>query len=511
MDRLERLSQAAEDNPNDAGIWVELGEALLEVGAIDPAAHMAARARACEPATAQHWSALGALLLRLDDAAAALEALRAATILDAEDMQAATLYAQTAIEHGLSQEAEDLLKRATCFGDLPIRSYLLARAKDSQGATVEALEHALRAIRSDPPPVFEHVELAARLAHALERYDIEERSLLLLRQLNPRHVRHAISLADCLARRGRTDLAVQELDRVGRSSAITHEERAEAGARFLKLNDPARARVHLEHAAQALPESAAVKLLLGQALELSGDLESAIAAYGDAVDGEATGEAGAQARRRAQAQLGKALLKAGRPAEATPILVQAASENPTDADLQGCLKNALMMSGGADASPVRDGLSGDLSVFRIQELLEFLGIQRATGKLHLTSNGRDGVVQIVQGRLTEARYPGRVSLVTVLVARGHISTERARLLPRDVIDEDSRLAKVLLDAGAVSREQLESIAQARIEQGITHMLAWADGRARFEPEGDRAIDAFGFEHQRILMSVMTRIDEGRRP
>ena len=504
MDRLESLSQAAAENPNDAGVWLQLGNALFELGAIDPAQHMVARARACEPASAQHWSSLGALCLRLGDRVSALEALRAATILDSEDAEAAILFAQTAIEHGAPDEAEDLLMRTHCLDDKAVRHFLLARAKEAQGDLNAALEHVLKALSGPEEAMYEHVELAASLAKRLQRRDIEERSLLLLRRLNPRHVAHVIELSACLVRRGRTDLATQELERIGSGDDITADERAQIGAAFLELGDAARARAQLQVAVAQRPREAASRVLLAQAFEGEGNLTQAVAVYREALAVEPD-------RSGIHALVGKALFKAGRYAEATPNLVRAVSDTPDHAELRSILTRALLMSGDAETQPAKEGsLSGDLSVFRVEELLEFLGIQRSTGKLLLTSNGRRGVIQIVEGRLTQARYPGRASLGTVLVARGLVAAEQVRTLPREIIDDDPQLARVLVDARAIDPIQLEAVLQSRIEQGIMHILAWADGRARFEPETDAETPAFGFEHQQILMSVMARLDEQRR-
>ncbi len=500
MDRLAHLSQAAVDNPNDAGVWLELGGALLDLGAVAPAQHMVARARACEPASAQHWSSLGTLLLRLGDGESALEALRAATILDNEDREAATLFARTAIEHGSPEEAEDLLNRATCLGEEPVRAYLIARAKQARGQTDAALNYALEAIRRADAPVFEHVEFAARLAGKQVRYDIEERLLRFIRQIAPRHVEHMVQLSRCLERRGRTDLAVRELERISQYD-LTGAEREQVGSRYLELQDVDRAREQLQRAVQARPREVSARLLFAQALQRQGALDEAIEAYRAALQVDAT-------RPGIHALLGAALLNAGRYADATPVLIQAVSESPEDSELRAQLTRALLMSGGAETQSDREGsLSGDLSVFRIEELLEFLGIQRATGKLHLTSKGRSGIVQIVQGRLTETIYPGCSDLATTLLSRGLLRPEQVAAMSPAQRQDEPRLVRALLEAKLVDPGVLEAVAQARIEQGVMHMLGWADGRARFEPEAAHEAFSFGFEHQRILMAVMTRLDE----
>ena len=504
MDRLETLSQAAANNPNDAGVWLELGDALLEIGAVDPAQHMVARARACEPASAAHWSALGALLLRLGDKASALEALRAATILDSEDRDAAALFAKTAIEFGAPEEAEDHVNRALCLANDPMRPYLLALAHEAQQRFSSALDHALQAVRSIDPPEYDSVALAARLANRLKRFDIEERSLLMLRQMDPENITYAMKLADCLVRRGRTDIAVEELDRISRLPSLQAHQREQLAERYLYLNETARAREQIEDAVTERPQAAKSWLLLARALELEGAVDDAVVVYRSALEVDPN-------RKGVHARLGNALFKAGRYAEATQSLVRAASETPDNQEVRAQLTRSLLMSGNVETQPAGEGsLSGDLSVFRVEELLEFLGVQRSTGKLLLTSKGRNGVVQIVEGKLTDAQYPGRPALSTVLVARGLVPKERLRTLPKEVLEEDPRLAQVLAEAGDVRGTALEQILRARIELGVQHILAWADGRARFSPEPSPGAPMFGFEHQQILMSVLTRMDEGRR-
>ncbi|MEO1334334.1 MAG: tetratricopeptide repeat protein [Myxococcota bacterium] len=504
MDRLERLSQVAASNPNDAGIWLELADALLDLGAVDPAQHMVARARACEPSTAQQWSSMGELLLRLGDPAAALDALRAATILNGEDAHAAALYAETAIDHGAAEEAEELLERATCFKDPAERLYLIARAKEAQNQIAAALETVLEAIRDGTTPMKAHAVLAARLARRVERFDIYERALRRLCVLDPTSVDHAVELVDCLIRRSQDTSAMQVLSRAAALPQRSARDLEALGARFAKLGDGERAQAHLEAAVNADPGSMSARILLAQTYEASGRLEHAISLY-RSVATAAPSTPGVSLR------LGTALMKIERYAEAAAALVKAVAAAPDDADIRSLLTQALMMSGDAEAPWTKEGgLSGDLSVFKVEELIEFLGIQRATGQLLLTSNGRQGVIRIEDGMLTQTRYSGQTSLVSLLIEKGFMTTERARALPQEVTTDDLRLAEVLLKSGEITTPQLEAILQARVEQGIMQMLGWAAGRAQFEPQPPQAGPAFGFKHQRILMSVMAQLDEARR-
>lgn len=81
------------------------------------------------------------------------------------------------------------------------------------------------------------------------------------------------------------------------------------------------------------PDKAALRLLLGDALERSGQMEAAVTEYQTAVKLEPDF---LMARRR----LGQLLLRAGRPGDALPHLAEAARMSPKDTQIAALLEAA---------------------------------------------------------------------------------------------------------------------------------------------------------------------------
>lgn len=468
MDRLEAASQKAEDHPDDPGVWLELAAALLEHGAVDPARHVGERARACDPTTAEHWCRLGELHLRLGDRAAGLEALRAATVLDPEHDASARRFAEVAIEAGLPDEAEEVLRRSLERHDDPELRSRLALALEARGQHEGALAEVERALEGGPGADEQRLLLAARLARRLERDDVEERVLRALSELRPDDPRVAIRWARIQMKRGRADLAHAELVRVARKPGLNVDDREELGWLFLDLDDPESALVQMQLAVDAAPQRASARLGWGECLERDGQLEAAADAYARAqtLDPELLG---------VHARRGRVLARLERHREAVEAFIRASGERPDDDEIRGLLARSLLASGhvtttGAGAA----GLSGDLSVFRLEEILEFLGVQRATGELHIASTNREATIRLARGRIVDVAWPAR--------PRFGASDE-----PTDLHDRERRVV-----------------------EGVRALLSWGDGQVRFRRSDDIEPSTPGFEHQLVLMSIMKSIDEGDR-
>lgn len=506
MDRLQSLGQQALDQPEAAEVWLCLGEALLELGALDVAHHTLAKARACGPQGAAEWSALGKALRTLGDRAGALEALRAAAVLDVERPAAVLEFAAAAVALGAHAEAESLLRERAGLAGIPERAALLAQICAARGADEEALQLAVEAASLAQPPKKDDVALAARLAARLGRAELEERMQAILHKLDPDDHRALIRLATLQAAKGRTEAARAALHALPSNASLGAAEREQLGALWLSLGAPERARAEHMEAARLAPDAAGPRVGLAEAARALGALEEAVTAYRAALILEPE-------RPGVQRGLGEVLMQAGLHEEAAVALMRAAAEAPEDPELRAALTRALLMGGGVETAASRDsGLSGDLSVFHLEELLEFLGLQRASGRLHLRSGGQEGVIRLYEGRLVDVEYPGLPSLAAALVARGLVSRAWLDALPAARKGGDADLIRALLEVPPGPRplptDFVERVIRARVEQGVETMLRWSSGQARFEKERVNE-PAFAFGHQDVLMSVFTRQDEAQ--
>lgn len=310
LDLLEALSREADERPDDPEVWLRLTEALLEQNAVEPARHLLARARLSEPSTARQWRQLGELGLRLDEPGPALEALRAAVVLDGDDFGTVALFARTALEQGHADEAEAMLRES------------LAR-------------------RDDP-------ELR-------------------------------IVLGMALARRGEHTAATR---------AVRHD---------------------------------------------GGDTLSGV------------------------------------------------------------------------------GFTGDLEVFSLPDILEFLALQRATGSLEIMSKGRLGTVRMAEGLVVEVSHPDRPSLVWTLIAEGRLSRARLNQIPVELMLDEPALGRALVERGLMDGDAVRDTFRSQVEDGIYVLLGWKEGHVRFHTvAAAQGAQVEGFEARWVLMSALKRIDEERR-
>ncbi|MCB9651782.1 MAG: DUF4388 domain-containing protein [Deltaproteobacteria bacterium] len=327
LDLLEALSREADERPDDPEVWLRLTEALLEQNAVEPARHLLARARNSEPSTAKQWRQLGELGLRLDEPGPALEALRAAVVLDGDDFGTVALFARTALEQGHAEEAEAMLR-------------------------------------------------------------------------------------ECLARR----------------------------------DDPE------------------LRLVLGMALARRGEHTAATRA----VHGTGSPPRGPAA--------------------------------PRSVDRH---------DGGDPSSGV--GFTGDLEVFSLPDILEFLALQRATGSLEITSKGRLGTVRMAEGLVVEVSHPDRPSLVWTLIAEGRLSRARLNQIPVELMLDEPALGRALVERGLMDGDAVRDTFRSQVEDGIYVLLGWKEGHVRFHTvAAAQGAQVEGFEARWVLMSALKRIDEERR-
>ena len=98
-------------------------------------------------------------------------------------------------------------------------------------------------------------------------------------------------------------------------------------------------------------------------------------------------------------------------AVSAPALQEALRLAPDDVDVRTALE--LVPKKGNES-----GITGDLEMFRVPDLLEFLRLQRATGILVIGARQGAGLVRLFEGSLTAASAPSTARLGEILVQQG---------------------------------------------------------------------------------------------
>ena len=156
-------------------------------------------------------------------------------------------------------------------------------------------------------------------------------------------------------------------------------------------------------------------------------------------------------------------------------------------------------------------LEGDLAHFRPSEVLQFLRLLAATGRLELERPGECVRIDLEGGRPLLARSTARsVRIGEALVHRGALSGPAlARALDEQSRRPATRLGLVIADSGLATREQVTLAIQEVVRRILFGVMLWPGGRFRFlaaEPERAAAVTV-EVELDRIILDGLREADE----
>jgi len=169
-------------------------------------------------------------------------------------------------------------------------------------------------------------------------------------------------------------------------------------------------------------------------------------------------------------------------------------------------------------------LVGRLQDLALPDIFQIIAVTKKTGKLTLTRREGTGVVLFQTGQVIYAASDAsRETLGNLLVCQKLIteSTLNAALEAQHRSPTGKRLGTILVEKGALTKEQLESVTRAHVEQVICEFLTWKIGFFKFDvsaaPEAQEAeVDAKdfllgeGLSADYLLLEGMRRLDEQQR-
>jgi tetratricopeptide (TPR) repeat protein len=145
------------------------------------------------------------------------------------------------------------------------------------------------------------------------------------------------------------------------------------------------------------------------------------------------------------------------------------------------------------------GLHGDLSTLDLTSLLQNLEGARKTGLLTVRDDGEETYLHFEQGQLALIAYSGRASLVDYLLASGTVEApalEKAKKSKR----RGQGVCAALVDAGALSAEELTAIVKARLVDDACEVLG--AGARKFEfAEVEGPTDAFDPDERALSIAL----------
>ena len=161
--------------------------------------------------------------------------------------------------------------------------------------------------------------------------------------------------------------------------------------------------------------------------------------------------------------------------------------------------------------------TGDLQLFAVPDLLDFLETSRRTGTLVITSQAGIGAVHLHQGRITGAASPATPNMGDLLLETGAVTGEQLTSAVQNQQDNcpDRLLGAILVEMGIVERAKLEEALVKQVKGALMEMVEWLTGRFAFEPdkrsqEETAAEIELELDTRSVLLDVLRQVDEQNR-
>lgn len=146
-------------------------------------------------------------------------------------------------------------------------------------------------------------------------------------------------------------------------------------------------------------------------------------------------------------------------------------------------------------------INGVLEDLALADVLQFVHLGRRTGTLYMWQNDeRRAEIGFHDGRIVSAWTPGHKKLGDLLV--------EAEIVDAEVIDEaldrqrgqdgEPSLGTVLLEAGTITREDIQRVIRGQVEETIFDLVTWQHGNFHFEVDELHPVDEIGMAPGELL-------------
>jgi Domain of unknown function (DUF4388) len=159
--------------------------------------------------------------------------------------------------------------------------------------------------------------------------------------------------------------------------------------------------------------------------------------------------------------------------------------------------------------------SGQLSVFALPDVIEFLRSARRTGTLVCSSEAGMAELCFRVGRITGAASPGAPGLGEILLRARKISPVALSAVATDrpLGEPDHVFGGRLVRDGIVDATSYAEALRRKVETALHELLQWKGGEFAFNREGEGEApspDAPEFDAQDVLLTVVKKMDEDAR-
>jgi hypothetical protein len=158
--------------------------------------------------------------------------------------------------------------------------------------------------------------------------------------------------------------------------------------------------------------------------------------------------------------------------------------------------------------------SGNLQLFALPDILEFLRSGQRTGTLLCSSTAGIGAIHLRRGRITGAGSPATKGLKDYLIAIGAVSKENIQRVDQDEPGERPLIGGLLVRLGLVTEGDVRLALRDQIRDAVKELMSWGAGQFAFDPEkvietaeGDVLVE---LDPQDVLLNIFKEMDEHSR-
>jgi Flp pilus assembly protein TadD len=519
MTSVRQLRKRVKEYPDDPRAWYELGHALATEHKLDETHDALRQALRCNP-PADLAMSIGLSLLGMQDEPGALEAFSRVVALDPKSVQGRLKLASLFMKRGQHDAALKPLREAVVVSDHgaePCLNYALAC--EHGGHMEEATSYYYLAVNANP----NNVEAHRHLGSILGRQGLHAgaiRAWRTVNQLDPGDLRAKTALGVGLSNRGHHRKAVELLTEVARERPDSAEAFADLGMALSRAGSHEPALHALRQAIKLNPNSPQVRLNYGVALLSAAKPEEAMAAFWEVVSL-------APEWSLAHYNVGLALRELGDLEQARNSLMKATQLDPSDKEVEAALRDTMFQLSRppeqrGKALPIPEpvptklrssSITGEIEIFPIVEVLEFLKVHRSTGTLDIRAKACHGNLRIEKGDLIGGASPKTPDILSLLVQLNAITRDDLEVTILDDGEDPLNHGLTMVEDGIISAEALQRAMQIQIETALTELLSCNEGDFSFK-EGsplateDAAVHPIDTRH--ALMEVVTKLDEMRK-
>ena len=170
----------------------------------------------------------------------------------------------------------------------------------------------------------------------------------------------------------------------------------------------------------------------------------------------------------------------------------------------------------SEAAAPKAVFTGDLQLFAVPDLLDFLNSSRRTGTLVITSEHGIGAVHLKLGFIAGAASPSSANMGDLLIEKGVVTGEQLeQAVQHQKTDSPDRLlGAILLEMSLVERSDLQQALEQQVRGALKEMVDWTSGRFAFEPDRAGPEDSSEIEihldTRGVLLDVLREYDEENR-